>query len=174
MARELTIGESEPAYLNIRGERYPVRYGTDLDVDVLAEAMEIENLRRRASRNPNKYLPEFIVRAKALVMKVIREQTPDAPDLSLNGNELTQILNFLGPAEQTNGAATAEVAATLADGHPSAGDEGMGERASPTTSRPRSRKRSQRSGRSTSGSPDGGEGSDGASSDSTFASSTSS
>lgn len=159
MPRLSLAGPTEPAEIEYRdGTVYPVRYGSDLDVTVMAEILELTLLERKIHRSP-KTLAQFAKRAKILVMDTIRDLTPDAPDLAFSPTELAQILHLL--ADHVDGA-TGAVAETLTEGHPGADDEGADEPSDPTASRPRSRRRRSQSESSSSGRQDGGKDADGA------------
>lgn len=158
--RRLTLTRVETGVLEIDGTEYAVRIGADLDVDVLTEIMELQLEIRRYGATNTKRLPDWIRRAKRIILDVLQEHHPDVGDVKLSPTEMVQVLAFLGGSEDV----ARVVAADLSDGAP-AGE--AGEPGDPSTSPRRSRSRSSRSARASGSDRSGGEESAGASSAST-------
>jgi hypothetical protein len=161
--RRLVIGPPKRAVLEIEGQEYAIRWGIDVDMDVLAEIARLQNEFRRFGNRPDK-MPEWNERAKKLVLDVIQESSPEAQiPRGLSPSECLQILAFIAGSEN----AQEEIARAIESAIPEElrGEETTGD---PQTSTPRSRSRRRRSdSTSPSEQPTGDEDSDGASSSST-------
>lgn len=173
MTRTLVIGETERAELNVKVDDavyvFPVRFGADLDVDIMAEVLELQLEMRRYGSKESK-IPDWVRRAKRLVFDVIAIEHPDeeaferVKSRSWSASELLQVLFLLSGRSEEEGGAIAEVAAGLATDAPDTGEPGSRD---PTTSPSRSRRRRSKSERSSASARAGGEESHGDSSDST-------
>jgi hypothetical protein len=157
--RRLTLTRVETGVLEIDGQEYAVRIGADLDVEVLTEIMELQLEIRRFGATNTKKLPDWIRRAKKLVLDVVHEHHPDVDEIKLSPTELVQVLTFLGGTPDV----ASQAAAELAEGAP-VGE--AGEPGDPPTSQRRSGSRSSRSARRSTSGRSGGEESAGASSSS--------
>jgi hypothetical protein len=162
--RRLVIGPPKRAVLEIEGQEYAIRWGIDVDMDVLAEIARLQNEFRRFGNRPDK-MPDWNERAKKIVLDVIRESGSEIAHLprGLSPSECLQILAFIAGSDN----AQEEIARAIESAIPEElrGEEMTGD---PQTSTPRSRSRRRRSdSTSRSEQPTGDEDSDGESSSST-------
>lgn len=151
---------------------YPIRYGSNLDVDLVEEITRLDLERMRLQRKKNVHPHHWAAltsKVKKILNELVREQTPNAPPIPVLLDEVETVL----AAMMGNVSPVTAVAEALADEHPGRDDPGAGEPGNPTRSPRPSRRRSRSSGTSTGGTQAGGDGeSDGATSDERSASST--
>lgn len=159
---------AEPDLLRIDGHEFAVRIGADLDTDIIAEILRLEqDMRRGRGKASGEKLAGWAERAKALVLRIAEMEEPPEDELAwlrrqtINLATLTEILAFVLPK-----GATEEVSEALTEGLPPGSPNGD-ETSDPTTSQRRSRSRRSRSARRSTSPLDTGEDSDGATSGST-------